>query len=87
MQRKQFLVKLSNEVKGNKFIKYLESNGFKNVHRISFEDLQINVLAIGEDKFFAINTTCLAGLASCNIKPISIEEFMEIYNEEQSYSL
>ena len=87
MQRKQFLVKLSNEVKGNKFIQHLENNGFNNVHRISFEGLQIKVLAVGEDEFFAINTTCLAGYASRGIKPISIEEFMAIYKAEQSCSL
>ena len=84
MQRKQFLVKLPNGVKGNKFIKYLESNGFNNVHGISFEDLQVNVVAICENKFFGLNITCLAGVASCGLKPIGIEDFMAIYNAEKS---
>ena len=31
MQRKQYLVKISNEIEGNKFIKYLEDEGFENI--------------------------------------------------------
>ena len=35
MQRKQCLVKLLNESEGNKFIKYLENEGFENIHKIA----------------------------------------------------
>ena len=79
MQRKQFLVKLSDEEQGNKFIKFLENEGFENVHNISFEGLKIKVLVVGDEKFFGTNVTCLAALANKNIKPITIEEFIVKY--------
>ena len=79
MQRKQYLVKLSNESEGNKFIKYLENEGLINVHNISFEHSLTKVLAIDNEKFFAVSVTCLAGLANKNIKPITIKEFVLIY--------
>ena len=76
MQRKQFLVKLPNELDGNKFIKCLEKKGFLNIHNISFETLRIKVLVIDDKKFFSTNATCLAALSSCGIKPISIDDFI-----------
>ena len=87
MQRKQFIVKLPNEIKGNKFIKHLENRGLTNVHKISFEDLRIKVLVINKNEFFGTNVTCLAGLASRGIKPISIEEFVSIYNADSKQEL
>ncbi len=82
MQRKQFLVKLSNESEGNQFIQFLESEGFENVHKISFDKLRIKVLVVDDKKFFATNVTCLAALAGSNIKPICIDEFMKIYTSK-----
>lgn len=79
MQRKQYLVKLSNEIEGNQFIKYLENNGFDNVHNIDFERLRIKVLVVDGKSFFSTNVTCLAALAGCQIKPISTNDFMSIY--------
>ena len=80
MQRKQFLVKISNEIEGNKFIKYLEDEGFENIHKVTFDKLRVKVLVIDGKTFFSTNTTCLAALASCKIKPLSIEDFLNIYN-------
>ena len=81
MQRKQYLVKLSNESEGNKFIKYLENEGLINVHNISFEHSLTKVLAIDNEKFFAVSVTCLAGLAGKKT-PISIEEYVAIRKHE-----
>lgn len=75
MQRKQFLVKLQDENEGNQFIEYLEYNGLVNVHKVSFDSLRIKVLVIDSKKFFSTNVTCLAALASCGIKPISVNDF------------
>lgn len=80
MQRKQFLVKLQNEEEGNRFIKYLEHKGLVNVHKISFNDLRIKVLVVEYKIFFSTNVTCLAALAGCGLKPLSIEDFMKIYH-------
>ena len=77
MQRKQYLVKLNNSIEGNKFIKYLEDNGLKNVHNVSQESLRIKVLVVDENVFFSTNVTCLSAAAIVGIKPISIEEFKE----------
>ena len=79
MKRKQFLVKLSDEEQGNKFIEFLENEGFVNVHNISFEGLKVKVLVVDDEKFFGTNVTCLAALANKNIKPITIEEFIVKY--------
>ena len=78
MQRKQFLVKLSEE-KGEKFIAYLEKEGYTNVHNISFNDLKVKVLVFDGEKFFGTSVACLAGLADKGIRPISIEEFVAIH--------
>ena len=78
MQRKQYLVQLS-EAKGNRFIKFLENEGFLNVHNIDFEDLKLKVLVVDDKKFFGTNVTCLAVLSSKNIRPISIEKFVAEY--------
>jgi len=75
MQRKQFIVKLENEKEGNRFIKYLEHNGFNNIHNVSFNRLKIKVLVIDNSIFFPTNATCLAALSSQRIKPISTDEF------------
>ena len=77
MQRKQVLVKISNENEGNYFIQHLEKEGFLNVHNITFDKLRTKVLVIDRKKFFQINVTCLAALASCGIKPISVDEFID----------
>lgn len=88
MQRKQFLVKLPNEIKGNEFIKYLEKHGFENAHNINFDSLRVKVLVIDDKKFFSTNVTCLAALASCNIKPMTIDDFINLNtNQEQINSL
>jgi len=79
MQRKQVLVKLPNEIEGNQFIEYLESKGFVNVHKIDFNKLRVKVLVIEGYNFFSTNVTCLAALASCKIKPVSIDDFMLKY--------
>jgi len=83
MQRKQFLVKLPNEIKGNKFIKYLEKHGFINVHNVTFDSLRVKVLVIDDKKFFSTNVTCLAALASCNIKPMTIEDFINLNIDQE----
>ena len=80
MQRKQYLVKISNKNEGNKFIKYLEDEGFENIHKVTFDKLRVKVLVIDSKTFFSTNTTCLAALASCKIKPLSIKDFLNIYN-------
>lgn len=82
MQRKQFLVKLENENKANKFIKYLENNGFLNVHNITFNKLRIKVLLVNKNEFFSTNITCLAALSNYGIKPISIDEFKTTFEAE-----
>ena len=87
MQRKQLIVKLPDEVKGNRFIKYLERNGFENVHELTYEKLRIKVLVIGDNEFFATNATCLAGLAQANLRPISIEDFIALYNAQEELTL
>lgn len=74
-QRKQVLVKLADLKEGDEFIKYLESNGFLNIHNITFSNLRIKVLVVDNNKFFSTNITCLAALATCGIKPISVDEF------------
>ena len=74
-QRKQVLVKLANHKEGEEFIKYLEGNGLLNVHNISFDKLRIKVLVVDKNEFFSTNVTCLAALASCGIKPISVNDF------------
>lgn len=74
-QRKQVLVKLTNSKEGQEFIEYLESNGLTNVHNITFDKLRIKVLVVDKNEFFSVNATCLAALASCGIKPISIKDF------------
>lgn len=76
MQRKQYLVNISNEIEGNKFIEYLENKGFENIHKVTFDKLRVKVLVISGKTFFSTNTTCLAALAS----PLSIDDFMNIYN-------
>jgi len=80
MQRKQFLVTLPNKDKGDKFIEYLESKGFLNIHKISFDELKIKVLVVDVKEFFPVNVTCLSALASCGIKPIGVEDFITIYD-------
>ena len=82
MQRRQFLVKLANESEGNQFIKFLESEGLENIHKITFDRLRIKVLVVDDTAFFATNVTCLAALAGSNIKPISVDEFMKIYKSK-----
>ena len=82
MQRKQFLVKLKNEDEGNRFIKYLEYNGFVNVHKISFNDLRVKVLVAENKQFFSTNVTCLAALAGYGIKPMSTDEFKSKFELE-----
>ena len=82
MQRKQFLVKLSNESEGNQFIQFLESEGFENIHKITFDRLRIKVLVVDGTAFFATNITCLAALAGSNIKPIGVDDFMKIYKSK-----
>lgn len=77
-QRTQHLVKLNNAKEGNEFIKYLEQNGFINVQKISFKGLQVKVIVVDNEKFWATNITCLAALASSKIYPISVEEFKDI---------
>lgn len=77
-QRKQVLVKLTNSKEGKEFIDYLENNGFINIHNISFDSLRVKVIVVDTDKFWSTNITCLAAVASCGIKPISIEEFKNI---------
>lgn len=79
MQRKQFLVKLSNESEGNQFIEYLTNKGFSNIHKISFNQLRVKVLVIDDQNFFSTNVTCLAAFASCGIKPISVDEFKILF--------
>ena len=86
-QRKQYIVKLPNEIKGNKFIKSLENKGFNNVHKISFESLRIKVLVIGKNEFFSTNAICLAALSRCGIKPISIEDFISEINLNKEQEL
>ena len=89
MQRKQYLVKLSNKIEGNKFIKYLEDEGFENIHKVTFDKLRVKVLVIDRKTFFPTNATCLAALSSCGIKPISTKDFMVTHNTsiEESISL
>ena len=83
MQRRQLLVKLSNKADGENFIEFLENNGLINVHNISYDSLRIKVLVVDDKEFFSTNVTCLAALASCNIKPITIEEFKDHYCPSQ----
>lgn len=87
MQRKQYIVKLPNEIKGNKFIKSLENKGLNNVHKISFKSLRIKVLVIGKNEFFSTNAICLAALSRCGIKPISIEDFISEINLNKEQEL
>ena len=75
MQRKQCLVKLTNCIEGDNFINYLEDNGLTNIHNICYDNLRIKVIVVKENEFFSTNITCLAALASCGIKPISVDEF------------
>lgn len=86
MQRKQYLVKLTNSDEGKQFIDYLENNGFLNVHNITFDTLRIKVLVVDKSEFFSTNVTCLAALAGCGIKPITIDEF-KIEFETQSNTI
>jgi len=79
-QRKHHVVKLNNAKEGDEFIKYLEQNGFINVHNLSFENLRIKVIGVGDQKFGALSVTCLAALASSKIYPISVEEFKNWFN-------
>ena len=78
MQRKQYFIKLSNKTDGNKFIEYLESKGYENIHKINYEKMKIKVLIVDDKKFFSTNVTCLAAMASCKINPISIDKFMKL---------
>lgn len=81
MKCKQRIVKLINKEEGDFFIKYLENIGLKNVNNLSYDKLQVNdklqvkVVVVDSNKFFATNVTCLAAAASCGIRPISVEEF------------
>ena len=78
MQRRQILVQLSNKDTGQQFIDFLEKNDFENVHNITYDTLKIKVLVIENKKFFSTNTTCLAALAGCGIRPLCADEY---YNE------
>lgn len=79
MQNKQILVKLKNKEEGAKFLSYLESVGLKNIYNINYDKLQTKVVLIKDNSFYPTNVTCLAALASCNIKPISIDDFGFFY--------
>ena len=87
MQRKQYLVKLDNATNGNNFISYLEKNGFKNLQNLNYEDLRIKVLVIDQNKFFTTNVTCLSAAAMVGIKPISIDDFKDEFENENNLSL
>ena len=76
MQRRQFFVKLQDKNQGDQFIKYLESNGYENIHKLSFDNLRIKVVVIDNKVFFSTNATCLAALSQSGIRPISIDDFM-----------
>ena len=80
LQRKHILVKLANAYEGEDFIDLLESKGLANVQNITFDKLNIKVLAVGKKEFFALNATCLAALANSGVKPISVEEFKDRFN-------
>lgn len=87
MQRKQYLVKLDNSNEGRTFINYLEQNGFKNLQNLSYETLRIKVFVIQKYEFFTTNVTCLSAAAMVGIKPISIDEFKEEFENENTLSL
>jgi hypothetical protein len=87
MQRKQLLVKLTNKNEGDEFINYLLDEGFKNIHNITFDNLRIKVIVVDSNVFFSPNATCLAGLSSCGIKPISVCKFKEIYEATNADNL
>ena len=74
-QRKQVLVKLTNDKEGKEFISFLESRGLINIHNITFNKLTTKVLIVEDKKFFSANVTCLAIMARYGIKPISVNEF------------
>lgn len=79
MQNKQILVKLKNKEEGAKFLSYLESVGLKNIYNVNYNTLQPKVILIENNSFYPTNVTCLAALASCNIKPISTDDFGFFY--------
>ncbi len=81
MQNKQILVKFKDKNQGEKFIEFLEQKGFTNVHNTTYDKLRVKVLVIDTStrEFFGTNITCLAGLASCDIKPVSIDDFYSSY--------
>ena len=87
MQRKQFLVKLDNSNEGKTFIDYLEDNGFINLQHLTYDKLRIKVLVINEKEFFTTNVTCLSAATMIGIKPISINEFKEEFENENNFRL
>ena len=63
---------------------FLIKKGFDNIHSLSaFRRPRPPVIVIDlvNHKFASTNTTCLAAVASCGIKPMMLEDFFRLYNQ------